>query len=212
MISFLNSLIQYIYLKKYYLKKNDFVLLKYWMPGTFVNREWERERERAAAIQDKMHQTATSICIDAIHSPNALKERTRSYRYIELRGLFSASILLLPLSLRSLSSDTSLNRTIFSDSMANRDFTIIRRFHREPIVRLKSDSLDSIKAHLSKDYAKNDRRCVTAAINNHVNRRNGVSLIYEQANYLSSRAHRCTTKIWQPRTIEIYFRFPRFAA
>jgi len=80
--------------------------------------------------------------------------------------------------------------------MANRDFTIIRRFHREPIVRLKSDSLDSMKAHLSKDYAKNDRQtCVTTAINNRVNRRNGVSLIYEQADYLSSRAHRCTTKI-----------------
>lgn len=48
--------------------------------------------KQTAAIRDKMHQIATPICVDAIHSPNALKERTRLYRYIELRGLFSAPI------------------------------------------------------------------------------------------------------------------------
>lgn len=139
----------------------DFALVEYWTHDAFANRERERERK-------KMHQTVTLICMDAIHSPNALKERTRLYRYIKLRGPFSAPILSLPLSLRSLFVEyVSWRRTILNDSMAFRFSRLSADFIANRIVRFKLDSLDSIKAHLPENHAKDDRECVRAAINNH---------------------------------------------
>lgn len=139
-----------------------------WLNIECIMRSQNRERGRVkqtAAIRDKMHQIATPICVDAIHSPNALKEYTRLYRYIELRGLFSAPI---PLTVVATIAFVVVGYAPRPDNPQRFDSLQVSRLFAdcEPIARLKSDSLNSIKSHLPKDYARNGKWRVTGAINN----------------------------------------------
>lgn len=143
------------------------------MYDAFANREREREREKQT-VRDKMHQTADLYgrdsfpeCAEGAYSIVSLHRTSRTLLRSDTILTVAATI-----TFRQIRSWTGQSSTQRSP-----DFPIIHRFHHKSIVRLKSDSLNSMKVSpLPEDYAKSDRRCAAATINNRAPERSFLDL------------------------------------
>lgn len=136
------------------------------MHDAFANRERERETNRSNPGEDAPNsyvdlygRDSFPQCAEGAYSIVSLHQTSRTL-------LCSDTILTVVATLtfrrmRFLKTDTPQRLNGLQISRLSADLIANR------IVRFKLDSLDSIKAHLPESYAKNDRECARAAINNH---------------------------------------------